>query len=249
MTRKLTTYEFEKRLEDNFGDQFKLLSEYINNSTKVKLLCKHCGNIIYKTPKKMTSKDKPEGCYICSGENWFKTRETLQKEVDERYPNTYIIIGEYEKARKPLEVKKITCGHVFLISPDNLLRGKSCPYCSIKQSSYMNLVENILDKYGIKYTKEKTFDDCRNIRPLPFDYYVDNLNILIEVDGEFHYEEKLSGRQSLEEVQKRDNIKTKYCKDNNIKLVRLPYYKKENFEEILIKELNLHVNTEVTNQN
>ena len=31
------------------------------------------------------------------------------------------------------------------------------------------------------------------------------------------------GKKEFEELQKRDKIKTKYCKDNNIKLIRIKY--------------------------
>ena len=40
-----------------------------------------------------------EGCYICAGKNHFKTKETLQAEVDIKFPNTYEIIGEYGAGR------------------------------------------------------------------------------------------------------------------------------------------------------
>ena len=32
---------------------------------------------------------------------------------------------------------------------------------------------------------------------------------------------------------------SKYCKDNNIKLITIPYWEKNNIEKILIKELDL----------
>ena len=34
-----------------------------------------------------------------------------------------------------------------------------------------------------------------------------------------------------------DNIKTKYCEDNNIKLIRIPYWNYNNIEQILELEL------------
>ena len=36
-----------------------------------------------------------------------------------------------------------------------------------------------------------------------------------------------------------DNIKTQYCQQNNIKLIRIPYWEFKNIENILIKELKL----------
>ena len=51
---------------------------------------------------------------------------------------------------------------------------------------------------------------------------------------------------NLPEVQRRDKIKTDYCKNNNIGLLRLPYYEKDNFEAMIID--TLHINTEVINE-
>ena len=38
---------------------------------------------------------------------------------------------------------------------------------------------------------------------------------------------------NLHNIQKRDNIKTEYCKDNNITLIRIPYWDFNNIENIL----------------
>lgn len=239
MSKKLTTEEFQNRLNKIYGNQFMVLSDYINNETKIDILCNKCGNIIQKKPAKMTGSCK-EGCYICSGKNHYKTKESLQKEVDEKFPNTYEIIGEYIKSRQPLTIKRLICGHIYDISPDNLLRGKGCPCCGLRQSHYMNIVELFFDKNNIDYEKEKVFSDCRYIRPLPFDYYLSKYNMCIEVDGEFHYPNNsvyLNKRSAYEEVSIRDNIKTQYCKDNNIELIRLPYFKELEFEKILKENL------------
>lgn len=65
MSKKKTTEEFQKELDQIFGDNsFEVLSEYITNQIKIKLKCNKCGNIIYKQPVKMVS--GKEGCYICS---------------------------------------------------------------------------------------------------------------------------------------------------------------------------------------
>lgn len=239
MSKKLTTEEFQRRLNEIYGNQFIVLSEYVNNETKINILCNKCNNIIQKKPAKMTGSCK-EGCYICSGKNHYKTKELLQKEVDEKFPNTYEIIGEYVKARQPLAVKRLECGHIYDVSPDNLLRGKGCSCCSLRQSSYMDIVESFLNTYNIEYEKEKRFDDCKYIRTLPFDYYLPKYNMCIEVDGEFHYSNNnvyFNKHSAYEEVSIRDSIKTQYCKDNNIKLLRLPYFKKLEFEKILIENL------------
>ena len=88
----------------------------------------------------------------------------------------------------------------------------------------------IIDKRTEK--KEYTFKDLKGIRGgcLRFDFAIlnkDNSLIeLIEFDGEQHFKE-ISGLwkdcYTLEERQANDNLKNEYCKNHNIKLVRIPY--------------------------
>ena len=65
-------------------------------------------------------------------------------------------------------------------------------------------------------------------------------NIGIEFDGQQHFHIQF-GKNLLDLMNQRyiDNIKTQYCKDNNIKLIRIPYWNFDKIEEILIKELDL----------
>lgn len=246
MSKRITTSEFQTRLNEIYGDQFELLSEYVNNETKVLLKCNRCGNEILKKPVKMTGSTR-EGCYICSGKNRYKTKESFQMEVDAKYPNTYIVLEEYENSKTPIAVKRIPCGHTYKVSPDNLLRGKGCPRCGIRQSHYMDIVEQYLCAHNIKFEKEKRFSDCKNIRTLPFDYYISDMNICIEVDGEFHYPEfnNFKGKNSdYKSVSIRDAIKTNYCSTHGIKLIRLPFFQESHFTNILDSELQ--ANTEIT---
>ena len=73
------------------------------------------------------------------------------------------------------------------------------------------------------------------------------MNIAIEFDGEDHYmpiDRASKGKEWAEEqfqLRKiKDNIKTQYCEDNNIKLIRIPYWEFNNIETILNKKLNLN---------
>ena len=85
--------------------------------------------------------------------------------------------------------------------------------------------------YNIK--KKKTFKGCKSKKLLQFDFYLPKYNILIEYDGIQHYKPVgfFGGKKEFKETQMRDNIKNKYCKDNNINLIRIRY--DENIEERL----------------
>ena len=106
-------------------------------------------------------------------------------------------------------------------------------------------VENILDELKLLYVPQYRFDDCRDINPLPFDFYLNEYNVAIEVDGEGHYYPiKYSSSWTEKEtlanfytIKKHDKIKTKYCINNNIELIRIPYYERNNLKSFLTNKL------------
>ncbi len=105
------------------------------------------------------------------------------------------------------------------------LTGRGCSKC--KQSKGENMVGKILDDKKIKNLTQHKFDDCINPktnRKLLFDFYLPELNICVEYDGEQHYiVNNYFNHDKLEMRQKRDQIKNEYCLDNNIRLIRIKY--------------------------
>ena len=63
--------------------------------------------------------------------------------------------------------------------------------------------------------------------------------IIIELDGIQHFEpvEFFGGEEGFKSLQERDAIKTNYCKENNIDLIRIPYWEEKNIKSILTSEL------------
>lgn len=118
------------------------------------------------------------------------------------------------------------CGKTSIVYMSNLLQGftHSCG-CGEHDSVGEQLIKNILNENNIAYTYNYRFDDCRNILPLPFDFYLQEYNTCIEYDGVQHFEpiEYFGGEEAFKQRQINDNIKTQYCTDNNIQLIRLPY--------------------------
>ena len=61
--------------------------------------------------------------------------------------------------------------------------------------------------------------------PYRFDFYLPEYNRLIEYDGIQHYKERNFFKDTLEEIQNRDIIKNNFALNNNIDLIRIPYWK------------------------
>lgn len=103
-----------------------------------------------------------------------------------------------------------------------------------------SIIMGFLDNLNIKYEYNKSINGCKNVLKLRFDFIISNKNIYIEYDGEQHYKpiDYFGGEEHLNEVQKRDEIKNNFCLDNNIKLIRIPYYlDSEEIYKILEKEI------------
>ena len=114
--------------------------------------------------------------------------------------------------------------------------GNGCPQC--QESKGERQVRQWLENKNIIYTYQKTFKDCKYIKVLPFDFYISKYHACIEYDGKQHFEPvDFAGRgeewalQQFEKTQYHDKIKNQYCKNNNITLLRIPYFK--NVEEEL----------------
>ena len=101
--------------------------------------------------------------------------------------------------------------------------------------------QSFFDDNNIAYVSQYRFEDCKNIRTLPFDFYLPDYNICVEYDGELHYKsvDYFGGEKALQDTQMRDDIKTQYCINNNIHLIRIPYWEFENINTILSSELHL----------
>lgn len=66
-----------------------------------------------------------------------------------------------------------------------------------------------------------------NLDKLPFDFFLPEKNICIEYDGEQHYKD-IFGNKSHKQTKINDSIKNKFCSENSINLIRIPYYNKLN---------------------
>ena len=123
------------------------------------------------------------------------------------------------------------CGNHILALANTLRAGDvmSCG-CSVN-SKGEKIVTDWLDKHNIKYKQHKSFDDCLSDSgyKLNFDFYLLDLNALIECNGVQHYEpiEFFGGRERFETQVKYDLIKKKYAESKNMRYLVLDCRKSE----------------------
>jgi hypothetical protein len=122
------------------------------------------------------------------------------------------------------------CGEEFTIEPKQIRYRTRCIECSRKLSVLEEKVALYLQEKNIPFKREYRFKDCKDYFCLPFDFFIQDKNVCIETDGEQHYKYKdyFGTIEDFNLIQKHDKIKNDYCKNNNIQLIRIPYYEFEN---------------------
>ena len=119
------------------------------------------------------------------------------------------------------------------IASNHMNLGRGCSKCT--ESKGEKYISNYLDIIEVNYVQQHKFNDCRNIYPLPFDFYLPKYNICIEFDGKQHFvaNEFFGGDVEFKKRQNNDKIKNIYCNENKINLLRISYDKIDDIENII----------------
>ena len=162
-------------------------------------------------------------CHCSEGFHNKKTGLTYSNNIPE---NTYLL-KDYYPTDNRLIIDANNYSHNWLYYPIFSL------------GSYEQITNNI------KFISEKKFESCKRVKELPFDFYLPEFNTCIEYDGELHYKSSLifGGEETLKRIKINDRIKTKWCRQNSINLIRISYKNKNKIFEVLDKNFkNLNWN-------
>jgi len=207
------------------------LVEYKNSYTDIKIICPIHGEFSQNS----YSHIKGSGCPKC-------ITEQSRIKIDDFIVRSNIIhnnkydytLVNYVNTRTKVKIICPIHGE-FSQTPNKHLQNRGCPHCRMSKGEIE--IKKFLDTIKISYIYEYRFKDCKNINTLPFDFYLPTKNIVIEFDGQQHFESVYywGGEYELKNIKLRDKIKNEYCKENNIKLVRIKY--DEDITEILNKNI------------
>jgi very-short-patch-repair endonuclease len=236
---KKTTQEFIKQASEIHKNKYLYTkTNYINNASKIIIICPIHGDFEQVVSSHLMGNGCPKCADILNG---LKKRKTTEQFIEDSIK----IFGDrygYDKVEYTTGDSEVLIfckkhNYYFKIIPYYFLSGSGCPKCT--ESKGERKISDFLDKNKIEYKSQKSFNECKNIAKLLFDFYIKDKNLLIEYDGELHFKEieAFGGKKALENTKKRDAIKTKFAKDNGIKLLRIKYTEFKNIEDILRKEL------------
>lgn len=111
--------------------------------------------------------------------------------------------------------------------------------CGCLKSKGESKIQQLLQENNIPFQTQKTFETCifpDTNRKALFDFYVDN-KYIIEYNREQHYGYRNIGWSNETQFNKtveHDKFKENWCKENNIPLIVIPYWK---FNTLSIQDL------------
>jgi len=228
--KRLTTNEFILKanlIHNNKYDYSKVF--YINNHTKVCIICPDHQEFWQMPSNHLHQK---QGCPKCCNTFKYDYIEFINRaNIIHNNKYDYSLINENNFINHKTKVPIICPDHgIFYQNPNNHLHGQGCPNCIFSKGEL--LITEYLQNNKINFIPQYQFERCRNKRILSFDFYLPETNTCIEFDGKQHYKPFGFGENSQEKFQRtqiNDSIKTQYCIDNNIKLIRIPYWKSKSY--------------------
>lgn len=195
-----------------------LTDKWTTAKDNYKIMCDK-GHIFITTADCINSKN--QWCPYCYGRRG--DFESYIREIIESKDG--ILLSQYINQNTHVKVKCNKHNYIWDIMPLNLKKGRWCPICNLPYSE--KVVYDYLINNNYKIQIQYTFNNLKSEKDelLKFDFALldedSNLLGLIEVDDNEHrYNTKQPRRIKARE---RDNMKNKYCEDNNIQLFRLPY--------------------------
>jgi len=232
------TEEFISKAKAIHGDNFNYdLVKYLRSNSFVKIKCNKCNELSSQTPASHLNM-KHSVCNKCSKlfqrlstEEWIIRAKSIHGDLYD------YALAKYSNNKGKITIKCNKCNNVFSQRSDHhIKREYGCPVCN--DSKGEKKVAKYLYNKNELFSREHGFKNLRNKNPLKFDFYLSDLNLLIEYDGDGHYkacfgstpEEK---QKNFEDCQRRDKIKDEWARKNNIPLLRIPYWDFDRIEELI----------------
>ena len=187
------------------------------------------------------------GCALCAGvQNKLPTEDRKQRWIERcrKKFNDRFDYSQFEYVDNDTKGTIICREHhcSFITDPWTHLRGSgACPLCSSSKGEALirTWLENNNVKFDTQYKLPNENMFCKR-QYLLADFYLPDLNLIIEMNGEQHYQpvEHFNTKDwTFEDQQIRDDTLRAYCKTHKISLLEIKYDKIDKIPQILSKAI------------
>ena len=219
--KNTTTQEFIEKSREVHGNKYDYSKvEYVNNKTKVCIICPEHGEF-WQTPSHHLK--RKQGCPSCSGNKKMSKDEFIRKAV-EVHGNKYDYSKVYyHNVDTPVCIICPEHGEFWQTPYHHLKRKQGCPIC--KQSHMENDISNFLNENNIHFIPQCDKNTFEWLNRQSLDFYLPDYNAAIECQGEQHFESirHFGGEEKLKLTRELDSKKYKLCKEHGVRII---YYTK-----------------------
>jgi len=213
----------------------------ISSIDRIRLHCRICNSDWVSCPANLAAKngERRFGCPVCGYRKVAQDLTTPSKELILRLKKAHPRIIAVEipvSSSHKTDLCCTICGHQWKQAIAHLTTAHGiskigCPNC--KKSKGEEAIASFLIRAGLVYEQQKKFENCHNKRPLPFDFFVPSLGILIEYQGEqhFHPMRYKKARMKFRQVRRHDAIKRRWACNSGFEFMEIKYT--DNIEKLL----------------
>lgn len=220
-TRTRPWHEILVEFRERHGDRYDYSQvEYVNLSRKIAIVCPQHGPFVQRPYCHLQG----HGCPHCKYERFSANQRLTLDEILSRFHQAH---GERYDYSRVVQVRN--CGHKVTIcclehgsfrqSVSDHASGRGCPTC--RESRGERRVARVLEMLGVPFVRQQRFPSCRDVKPLPFDFFVPSESSLIEYDGAQHIVP--SKRFNLPIIRRHDAIKTDWAQQRGLSLIRISH--------------------------
>lgn len=235
----------EHGVQDSRLTVIKRVEDYIqpNGKSVPQYLCRcECGNeCIVNANYLKTGHTKSCGCYCKE-----RISETCLKNLSGMRFDS-LVVCEQAKSRTSKRRQTRTywkcvcdCGNNIEVNAHSLISGRQISCGCMKSHGEYNVIK-YLKENNIDYIYQKRFDNLCGLggKPLSYDFYIPECNLLIECQGQQHYNpiDFFGGDKSYLSQNKHDELKREYALRHGYTLLEIKYDDYNNVDDILNKKI------------
>lgn len=197
------TNTFEYKVNKMYGDEYTILSEYVNSRTRIKIRHNICHFDYEVMPNEFLR--KREKCPFCTKKSKKKNDMSIRKELKEKYGNKFKLLEPYKTVNDCYDFKCNSCGRISNLELSHVLSNHiQCPYCGDGISYPEKFMRSLLRQLKLNFVPEYSSKNCDWCGGYRYDFYLSDYNWIIEVHGLQHYKD---GWQKLTVTQQNDTEK------------------------------------------
>lgn len=213
--------EFVRRARANHSIEYDYSQvELKGMQNDVFIICPKHGGFWQNAHSHLRGCDCPRCGYENVSKKKTKSTEQFIQDAKRVHGDTYDYSETvYESAIKKVAIRCKKHNRIFWQKPNTHLTGSGCPLCA--QSHLESEILFFLQKQGIHYEAEKTFDWLYSKGNLFLDFFLPDYGIAIECQGEQHFHacDFFGGNTSFKVTKSRDELKKRLCEDHGITVV------------------------------